>query len=56
MTTYPVIRQVVLDGTDVRTLEKLEERHDAAEVAEEARVEQLLADEVALRGREGQEP
>ncbi len=41
--------------TDVRTLEKLEERHDAAEVAEEARVEQLLADEVALRGREGQD-
>ena len=41
--------------TEVRTLEKLEERHDAAVVAEEGRAEQLLADEVALRGRGGQE-
>jgi len=41
--------------TDVRTLEKLEERHDAAVVAEEGRAEQLLADEVALRGRGGQD-
>lgn len=41
--------------TEVRTLEKLEERHDAAVVAEEGRAEQLLADEVALRGRGGQD-
>ena len=42
--------------TVVRTLEKLEERHDAAEVTEELRVEQQLADEVALRDRERQDP
>lgn len=41
--------------TDVRTLEKLEERHDAAEVAKEGRAEQLLADEVALRRLGGQD-
>jgi flagellar protein FliJ len=41
--------------TDVRALEKLEERHDAAATAEEGRTEQLLSDEVALRGRGGQE-
>ena len=42
--------------TAVRTLEKLEERHDAAEVTEELRVEQQPADEVALRDRERQDP
>lgn len=41
--------------TEVRTLEKLEERHDAAAVADEGRAEQLLADEVALRGRGGRD-
>ena len=35
--------------TAVRTLDKLEERHDAAVGAEEARLEQLLLDETALR-------
>lgn len=40
--------------TEVRALEKLEERHDAAVLVEEGRAEQLLADEVALRGPGGQ--
>jgi flagellar FliJ protein len=35
--------------TAVRTLDKLEARHDAAVGAEEARLEQLLLDETALR-------
>lgn len=35
--------------TAVRTLDKLEERHDAAVGVEEAHVEQLLLDEAALR-------
>jgi flagellar protein FliJ len=36
---------------DVRTVEKLEERHDEAERAEELRAEQTMVDELAARTR-----